>query len=232
MPLVAQAARRWISPRPCPDLRVGLPEGRWVLFPGDGEEDAVTARQLTAAAAAFAGVAVLASVVDRGWLAEADRRAFEAIRTRRGPSAALVAHAVSALAEPAVVYPLLALAGVVVGRRDGWWRSGAPCLVVAGGAMVRRRLSRLIARQRPPATAWLIEPEGFSLPSKHTTLAVLTAGATAQALGVRGGPLRTTTLLVGAGIGASRVYLGVHWPTDVIAGWLFAEGWLRLTRRD
>jgi hypothetical protein len=42
MPVVAQAARRWISPRPCPDIRAGLPEGRWVLLPSDGEEDAVT----------------------------------------------------------------------------------------------------------------------------------------------------------------------------------------------
>lgn len=194
---------------------------------------AVTAvRRLTAAAAAFSGVAVLASAADRGWLAEADRRAFEAVRTRRGPAATRVAHAVSALAEPRVAYPVLVLAGVAAARRDRWWRAGVPCLAVAGGAAVRRRLSRLIARQRPPAAAWLIEPEGFSLPSKHTTLAVLAAGATAGALGVRGGPLRATTLLAGAGIGASRVYLGVHWPTDVIAGWLFAEGWLQLTRRD
>jgi membrane-associated phospholipid phosphatase len=191
-----------------------------------------TARQLAVAAAAFAGVAVLASAADRGWLADADRRAFEAVRTRRGPAATRVAHAVSALAEPGVVYPVLVLAGVAAARRDGWWRAGAPCLAVAGGAMARRRLSRLIARQRPPAAAWLIEPEGFSLPSKHTTLAVLAAGATARALGVRGGPLRATTLLAGAGLGASRIYLGVHWPTDVIAGWLFAEGWLRVTRRD
>jgi len=192
----------------------------------------VTGRQLTAAAAAFAGVAVLAAAADRGWLAEADRRAFEAVRTRRRPAATRVAHAVSDLAEPAVAFPVLALAGVIAARRGGeWWRAGAPCLAVAGGAMARRRLSRLIARQRPPATAWLIEPEGFSLPSKHTTLAVLAAGATARALGVRGGPLRATTLLAGAGIGASRIYLGVHWPTDVIAGWLFAEGWLRVTRR-
>jgi len=191
----------------------------------------VTGRQLAAAAAAFAGVAVLASAADRGWLGEADRRAFEAVRAHRRPAATRVAHAVSDLAEPAVAYPVLALAGVVAARRGGWWRAGAPCLAVAGGAMARRRLSRLIARQRPPAAAWLIEPEGFSLPSKHTTLAVLAAGATAGALGVRGGPLRATTLLAGAGIGVSRIYLGVHWPTDVIAGWLFAEGWLRVTCR-
>ena len=135
----------------------------------------------------------------------------------------------SALAEPRVAYPVLALAGVAAARRDGWWRAGAPCLAVAGGAVVRRRLSRLIARERPPAAVWLIQPEGFSLPSKHTTLAVLTVGATVRALGVRGGSLPAATLLAGAGIGASRVYLGVHWPTDVIAGWLFAEGWLRVT---
>jgi membrane-associated phospholipid phosphatase len=189
-------------------------------------------KQLTAAAAAFAGVAVLASAADRGWLAEADRRAFEAVRTRRSPAATRVARGVSALAEPGVAYPVLALAGVAAARRDGWWCAAAPCLAVASGAVTRRRLSRLIARERPPAAAWLIEPEGFSFPSKHTTLAVLTAGATAGALGARGGLVQAATLLAATGIGASRVYLGVHWPTDVIAGWLFAEGWLHVTHRD
>ena len=194
---------------------------------------AVTAsRQLAGASVAFATVAGLASAADRGWLADADRRTFEAIRERRTETATNVARALSALAEPTVVYPVLALAGVAAARRGRRGRAVVPFLVVVGGAAVRRRLSQAIARPRPPADAWLIEPEGFSFPSKHTTLAALAAGASVRALGFRGVPAQAASLLAAAGIGASRVYLGVHWPTDIAAGWLFAEGWLRLTHPD
>jgi PAP2 superfamily len=85
------------------------------------------------------------------------------------------------------------------------------CLIVASGAAARRRLSRVIARQRPPAEAWLSEPEGFSLPSKHTTLAALAAGECVRALGARGAAAWAAPVLAGAAVGASRVYLGVHW---------------------
>lgn len=172
-------------------------------------------------------------------LADADRCAFETVRARRTCGGIKVARAVSALAEPRVVYPVLAVAGVVAAVRPGsrpggassaWWRVGAPCVTVAAGAVARRQVSRAIARPRPPRDAWLTMAEGFSLPSRHTTLAVLAAGSAVRALGVRGAPARAVPLLAAAGVGGSRVYLGVHWPGDVIAGWLFAEGWLRLTR--
>jgi undecaprenyl-diphosphatase len=194
---------------------------------------AVTApRQLAAASAAFATVAGLAAAADHHWLADADRRLFEAIREQRTESATTVARALSVMAEPAVVYSVLGLAAAVATRRGRGWRALAPFLVVVGGAAVRRRLSQAIARPRPPGDAWLAEPEGFSFPSKHTTLAALAAGASMQALGFDGVPAQAASLLAAAGVGASRVYLGVHWPTDVAAGWLFAEGWLRLTHPD
>jgi membrane-associated phospholipid phosphatase len=189
-------------------------------------------RRLLSAAAACGAVVALAYCADHGPAADLDRRAFEAVRTRRGPSAVKTARVVSALAEPAVAYPVLALAGVTAARRGSRWRAAMPCLVVVSGAWARRRLSRVIARQRPPADAWLAEPEGFSLPSKHTTLAVLTVGATVHAAGARGGPVCAATALAAAGVGASRVCLGVHWPADVVAGWLFAVGWLHLTGPD
>jgi membrane-associated phospholipid phosphatase len=188
----------------------------------------IAARRIGGAATAFAAPAILASAAERGWMAGADRALFEAVRERRGRAGTTVARAVSAFGEPAAACAVLAIAAGCAARRAGWPRACLPCLAVAGGAAARRSLSRVIARQRPPADAWLTEPEGYSLPSKHTTLAALTAGACMRTLGMRGLPAHAVTLLAAAGVGASRVYLGVHWPADVAAGWLFAEGWLCL----
>jgi len=186
-------------------------------------------RRIAGPAAAFGALAVLASRTrGEGGLARADRVAFENVRARRSRAGIMVAQAVSALAEPAVVYPVLGIAGAGAAQRIGWRRAFTPCLVVAVGAAARRKLSRVIARPRPPADAWLTVPDGYSLPSKHTTLAVLAVGSCARALGRTGAVSAATPLLTATAVGASRVYLGVHWPADVIAGWLFAEGWLCL----
>jgi len=184
------------------------------------------------AVAAFVTLAVVVSATRSGRAAQADRAVFRRVQARRTRPGIALARRVSALAEPEVVYPLLVIAGVCAARRAGWRRACEPCLVVAGGALLRRRLSEVIARQRPPATAWLTVPEGFSMPSKHTTLAALAAGACVRAAGAGDPAAHAAVLLAAGGVGAGRVCLGVHWPSDVIAGWLWAEGWLRVTSPD
>jgi membrane-associated phospholipid phosphatase len=187
------------------------------------------ARSVTGSVAAFAALAVVARQATGGRLGCLDRAAMTALHTRRHPPGmTAAARTVSTLAEPAFVSALLAAGILPAARRAGWRAACAMCLTVAAGAGARRLLSTAIARPRPPAAGWLTEPEGFSLPSKHTTLAGLAAGACMHATGIPGPARRLLPLLAATGVGASRIYLGVHWPGDILAAWLFTEGWLRL----
>jgi hypothetical protein len=143
-------------------------------------------RHIRSSMLAFAGLGLVTARSRHGWLGELDRAAISAIRNGRSTAAVTAARAVSVLAEPGIAALPLAAAVTVALRRAGWRAACAPCLTVASGVVVRRSLSRAIARPRPPSNLWLTQPEGFSFPSKHTSLAALTAGACASGLGAAG----------------------------------------------
>jgi len=89
-----------------------------------------------------------------------------------------------------------------------------------------------VGRPRPPKDLWLVPAHGASFPSGHAANAtVVFAAATVVAyLYTRRRSVRATTvtlacLAVGA-VGFSRVELGVHWTTDVVAGSLVTMAWL------
>jgi membrane-associated phospholipid phosphatase len=179
-------------------------------------------------ALAFAVLAVIIARAGDGRIGRLDRTVIRVAETGRSPAAVRVARAISALGEPGfVVFPIAAVT-VHTARRAGWRRACGPPLAVASGAAVRSVLSRAIARPRPPAAIWLTEPEGFSMPSKHTALAALTAGVCVGSTAPGRLGRHGAALLAAVGVGASRIYLGVHWPSDVVAAWIFAEAWLQL----
>lgn len=105
---------------------------------------------------------------------------------------------------------------------------------IAGGAILSAILKNEVARPRPELVAHLVDVHTTSFPSGHAmnsaitylTLGVLLARAE-KARPVRIYLLATAislTLL----IGTSRVYLGVHWPSDVVAGWCVGGCWAAL----
>jgi undecaprenyl-diphosphatase len=132
----------------------------------------------------------------------------------------------------AVPYVLAALAGMVAGRtaRQRMWAAALSLACLGSGQAMRYGVMALLQRPRPPHADWATSAGGWAFPSGHTTTAALTAGLLMVALSLRAPRGATSLRLVigcwGVLVGLSRVYLGVHWFSDVIGGWLFATGWL------
>ncbi|MBW6424716.1 phosphatase PAP2 family protein [Rhizobium sp. XQZ8] len=104
-------------------------------------------------------------------------------------------------------------------------------LSILGGWLVSALLKIGIARPRPDLVPHLVEVHDLSFPSGHAMLSAVTY-LTLGALLSRAQPYRSTRLfLIGAAIfltliiGMSRIYLGVHFPTDVLGGWCAGATW-------
>jgi undecaprenyl-diphosphatase len=105
-------------------------------------------------------------------------------------------------------------------------------LAWAGEALGVRIAKEVVTRQRPPRAIWVVNAHGWSFPSGHTATAAFVF--TVVALGIAAVSRHRVVRLLGwllaglavAATGYSRVELGVHWTTDVMASVIFVACWV------
>jgi undecaprenyl-diphosphatase len=136
------------------------------------------------------------------------------------------------LGSSAVVIPLIVVLGVVCWvRRRSLLPLGLLASSYAGAVVLEMALKRVVGRARPPLADRLVQATGYAFPSGHatigtavwTTIGLLLAWATPgrRMRWALAGTVGTVILLVDL----SRVYLGVHWLSDVVSGSVIGGGW-------
>jgi membrane-associated phospholipid phosphatase len=127
-----------------------------------------------------------------------------------------------------VPYALVLMAGIISGSgRYGRALSAARAVVILLAVqLLRFALASAVGRPRPAIMDWAVHASGFAFPSGHTVTSATAAGILIYAVWphLRGTPRTLTVTALTTWVitvGLSRVYLGVHWPTDVLGGWLF-----------
>jgi undecaprenyl-diphosphatase len=179
-----------------------------------------------------AWLALLAAGVGLGLIVEGNGFDGSAVRSVAGERTAELTAAARVVTDLGglgldLIFAAAAAGLLLAGRR----RDALLVVVGAGGAMLLTNAIKVVLERPRPGGGGLVTVASASWPSGHATSSIALYGALAAVAArtaapwVRGAVWVAVAVLVAA-IGASRVYLGVHYPTDVLAGWLVGGIWL------
>lgn len=170
-------------------------------------------------------------VVAAGGAVPADGAILRWIAERRAPFLTKRMVDLTALGSPTLVglFTVVAVA-ILTALRD--WRGAVHLALASLGTWALTSVPKaLVERSRPPEVERLIEVSGFSYPSGHALAAAALYLTIALIVGNRQRSGAWTAVLVAAAaglvflVGLSRVYLGVHYPSDVLSGAALGASW-------
>jgi membrane-associated phospholipid phosphatase len=197
---------------------------------------AVALRLTAAFAALFAGTWLVGWVLLRsGWcdpVLRVDQHIATWVSAHRTPWVTRLMRTWTKLGTQRLLVPLVVAAGILLRRRAGTWRPLAMLAgTCAGLPLVYRPIKDLLERPRPRVAPIVATEHSWAYPSGHAAQAAAMACLLAWMVTrrLRRSWARRTVIAVAAvlavGVMASRVELGVHWTTDVVAGALLGALW-------
>jgi membrane-associated phospholipid phosphatase len=166
-------------------------------------------------------------------VASLDDEIMRFVAAHRTPVLTWLAEAVETAGDSRQVVGVLAVAAfaLVVALRT--WRVGAAAVVaVVAASLAVDVLKPVLQRPRPDAALAVLPLDGWAMPSGHAArVAAVSVGVLVAAGWSASGERRAAALALAWGVvavnvavGVFMVYLGAHWPTDVLAGWALGTG--------
>lgn len=183
---------------------------------------------LLAAACTWLFFAIADEFPEKGAMVRVDNAVATWLQVHGTETGETIFVGVSYLGAQVLVALLIAVAIVLIVRRD--WRHVAVLAVTCGGGAVLNNVLKIVFHRARPTYAVEFHADSWSFPSGHAMDSLIVYGLFAYWLGARQPEYRlfiyaAAAALIGA-IGYARLYLGVHYLSDVVAGYSAGFVWL------
>lgn len=140
----------------------------------------------------------------------------------RGPVQDVIISSITHLSDTVTIIAFCIVLLILPNRKTYGLPVSLACL---GGVAIYKSLKHFVLRARPDASLHLVTQGGYSFPSGHSVTSIVFYGLLLYLIQkyCKNEKLKTVLSwicgILAVVIGPSRIYVGVHWPTDVLAGW-------------
>jgi membrane-associated phospholipid phosphatase len=178
---------------------------------------------------------IIQDLLKQDLLIQADLRIINLVQIFRSSSFNGLMLFITNLGKGQIIFAGMAIAGIILALLKRWRYLTVLIISVIGGEIFVWIIKNIFERPRPPLANALMHETGFSFPSGHTFMAIAFYGLITYFFYREFKNRRIIRLiifilgiLIISAIGFSRIYLGLHWPSDILASFVSGAAWLTI----